>query len=566
MLSEHRRLDGTQYRRPRRPWTPEPRRRRGWRWWLALFAVVGAFVTVPRGALAYGPSPVSGFATAGGFVLVSVQGLLNTVPVAAGDLVFGDTLYLQFVNFEDNRTIDVTTAQTQTGVGPNASVLWGNESFPVEGRFVTTLTFNLPSTVEVRSTRLCMDGGCMTFEHQTPKTLIPSGVLNVGGLELVAFSLVLEFFVLIIPLLIVARALCRKALWTPKATLLTVLALPHIIGGLLLATLIDYPLVDAVFSGSEFLLWPPMFATFAFFWSLHLFNVAEPAFVLRPDPQGGHRLRFNAWAIFVGDLSDGTKILIGTRWRDWLARLFGHATVLVPANVDGTKEGGAAESNLTWFTIHSRRFDWRRFRATPGHASPLDDFVVAGSPVGETGSWSRSLPRPKWLYWVDSDAWLDTDLPYLSWTRPVKVDAVLAADGSVRKPATTKNKLSLPHYVDPPAGKMRLASIHYLDAILAALGWIKAERAYRRIRDLTTQVAVLRATLFVTAQDMAEEEHAELLRMLQRESRPLSDVEAEEETRTEAPTTAKGTTTAEEAQGSDRPGKVPPRRGRPEGT
>jgi hypothetical protein len=497
----------------------------------ALAAALALLSVAAPASASTGLSPVYGFSTAtGSFVIPYYQGLLQPYSVSPGATVFGDTVYLEFINSEGNRSVTIETFQHATGL----TNLTFNETFSVAGHNETTLTFDLPSSTAARDTRLCVDGGCMAFVHVTPLTLIPSGVLSIGGLDLLVLSLVVEMGALIWPLTLLARWLTHRALWSPafKAWLWA----PHFTAAVLIATVVDFQAFDAVFGGASFILFPVGFALLYFFWVLHLFNRAHSAEVLRPDPQGGHRLRYNRWRILVGELPDGTKVLIGRRWRDWLARLLGHHAVLVPANIDGTRTGGPAEAALDTFRPRTKREQAEAvetvtaamskpdyWRTRPGRVSPLDDFRVAGEPD------THEKDAPKWLYWVTTDGWYRGDLPYLSWSREVTVPARYAPDGALLTPATTRRKWTWPHYVEPPAG-VDLAGVHYLDTPVAALGLIRAEKAYRRVEDLRNNVGALRATVHVEADAIAEEQHGELLRLLDVESRPLDDEATFEDT------------------------------------
>lgn len=498
-------------------------------------------------ARAFGPTPIFGFATLDGFALLSFQGLFAPTAVAPGDLVFGDLLYIQFLDIGPNRTVDLHVIQNGSG-----ERLYQNATFSVASKSITEFDLTLaPSTVE-RSVVLCVDGGCEEFNHQTPVTLLPSGVLNIGGLDLLIFATSLEFFALAIPLTAAAAAIQRRAFWAPSGTLPIALGVPHVIFGLVALALIDYPLFDQTFGGAEFIIFPALFAFFFFVWVIHKFNTAKAALVLRPDPQAGHTLRFNAWAIWVAEKTDGAKVLCGTRWRDWWARAFGHYTELVPANVEGKTGVAVAEQAVEYYrseTVGERR---ARFRVRPGLKNPLDQFRVAGEV--DRGAALKGHRRPELLYWVDSSAWLDDSQPRLSFHREVRVPPKLDRDGNVVEPATTKSKLSWPHYVDPPSG-MRLAGIHYNDAPVAALNWLKAENWSKRIENLRRRVNVNGTAPYVLADEMTEEQLAEVYRMLDRQRRPLNDLEAEEETRSSGKRSDRDKgPSSDEADRADRPG------------
>jgi hypothetical protein len=515
---------------------------------LAAVVVGAAFLGLAAPARAFGLPPVYGFETSSGhFVLPFVQGLITVDPVSPGSTVFGDTLYLEITPNGRNESVHITSKQTGNG-----NALWYNATFAVSAVNVTIATFNLPPSTDQRDTRLCADGGCLSFVHLTPVTLIPSGILNIGGLDLLVFSIVALCALLTFPLLVLARYVGRKALWTPKfhAWLFAI----HILSPAIYIILVDYRAFDAVFGGLGFLLFPFVYAILLFLWAMHLFNVARPTEVFRPDFQGGHRLRYNRWRIWVGDLSDGRKILVGTRWRDWLARLYGHFPVLVTPDVVRTREGPPVEIPLRTLRAETRdekltrkeRLLARRFRARWGKESPLDDFEVTGGPD------HREKDAPTHLYWVDSDRWLSADMPRLSWHRDVFVPAKTAPDGTVVTPSSVKTKLSWPHYVDPPA-VTSLAGFHYLDAPVAAMLAHTNERAYHRVEEIHMDNVAMNATVFDEADRLGELQVAETYRLFTRERLPLSDEEAEEETRREAPKAKDEGATLKDADASSRP-------------
>ena len=539
----------------------EPRSLRYRRFAFPLIAVaaVGLLVLGASGdARASGLPPIYGFPTNDGFALTFYQGLLQPYPITPGTLVFGDEILVEFLNLGLNRTITVTTFQAGTSKGPP---VWFNQTFGVTGRNVSIFSLNLPSVSDQRDTTMCVDGGCEAFQHVTPVTLLPSGIFNVGGLDLLLLGITIEFGILIFPTVILARWLTRKALWSPKFR--AWLWAPHVVAGFLILVVLDFQLFDALFGGLGFVLMPIVFDLLFFGWVLHLFNVARPVEVLRPDPQAGHRLRYNRWRIWVGEWPDGTKVLVGSRWRDWWARLFGHAPVLMPANVDGTKRGAPAEAPLLTYRTETRseREDRRAkamrrsFRQRPGRESPLDDFQVAGDAE------LQERDAPKLLYWTASDEWLNADMPHLSIHRTVRVPAKVNDAGNVVEPAHTVSKLAWPHYVDPKA-TVGLAGIHYYDTPVAALGWIRAEKAYRRIEDLRAQNVALRTTTFIEADESAQVQVAEVFRLMERERMPLSDEEADEETRREAVKAKEPGGTVEESEESPRPGALDRRHAR----
>jgi hypothetical protein len=493
----------------------------------ALLATSGA-------ASANGPPTVYGFNTTDGhFVLPFVQNLFSTDPVTPGSLVFGDSLYLIVSPVGHNSTITITASQAvESGSGPS---YYTNETAAIDPHNFTVVTFVLAPTSDERNVLLCVDGGCMRFAHVTPVTLLPSGLLNIGGEDILALSIVVETATLLFPLIILARSLTRRALFSPRFR--AWLWAPHFLLGFLLLIAVDFRDFDRLFGGWSFAIYPVVFDAFLFAWCLHLFNVAKPVEVLRPDPQGGHSLRYNRWRVWMGKLPDGRHVLIGTKWRDWVARLFGHYTVVSPARTDAMRYGAPSESALvTWRkdAVRGEREDdrTRRFRSRSDRETPLDDFILESQDP-------REKDPPSHLYWVDSDRWLDAKPPHLSMHRIVDVPPKLDAEGHIVVPATTKRRLTWPHYVDPPA-QASLAGIHYLDTPVAAMGWIRAERAYRRLEEVRLALNAVRVSLYNLADDSTVMQVDEIYRLLDRQVLPLTDEEAKQETRREPPHAPRG--------------------------
>lgn len=514
---------------PARPVVPRFRREKNWaaRFLAVLFVavVVGVPLALPV-ASARAPVPVStdslfgGFSfpcgerTSNGWLYIIGNGLLQPTYICAGTFYYGDALTVAFVNFGSARSVEFTTFQNGSGATP----LWSNSTFFVGASNVTQFDFTLPSTATTLHVRACMDFGCVEFTHATPITALPSGFLDVGGIDLLVFGIAVEMGVLMVPLLLVARWMARKALWAPSSTFGFALLMPHVVAGFLIALAVDFPDVDRLFGGWQFVVFPILIALMLFTWSIHLFNVATPALALQPDPQGFHRLRFRGWRFFVGELPDGSKVLIGRRWRDFVSRLFGHFVVLSGPTAALSTQGPAQE-----FPLLMRKLG---FRARPDRRHPLDDFEVIGNLD------VRWKDQPRYVYFVDHDVNLRDDQPKLSVHRVVPVPAVLSkTTGEVVREATTKRVLSWPHYIDVPPNDPGLAGIHYIDTIAGATEFIKWERTTKRTEEIRVQNGRLRATLYRTADDMAEARVADAFRFYEVETQPLSEYERREDAR-----------------------------------
>jgi len=515
---------------------------------ILTFAVVAVAFSVTSGNARadLGITPPFGFETRDGlFVIPYYQALLGVNSITPGTLVFSDLIYLEIYDLSGNRTAKISVEQMAS------PPVWYNQTYGLTTG-VNVLSFTIPSEEQYVSAELCVDGGCVGFGHETPITLFPSGIISIGGVDLIAFALTAEFAVLVIPLTVLSKALTRKAVWSPSG-LMPALVAPHLV--LLFASLIvfDYPLFDHLFSGLEFILIPICFALVFFFWSLHLFNNATPLESFKIDPRRRHNVGVYRWRVFIGELPDGRLALIGTAWRDWIARLRGHAPIIWDPTVTGSANPPPAFAPVVTLKseLRGERSDRRvrvwekRYRGKPGHENPLKQFEVINAASSRISP--REKDAPRLLGFVDHDRWLQAEMPYVSWHRPQPVQTKYNADGSIKEEAYTKQKWTWPHYVDPPA-KISLADVHWFDTVAAGLGFISAERQARRNEELRASNIALRATPFVTGDEQASSQTDELFTLLERERFGMSDAEADEETRREASKTAKPATTLEEAE------------------
>lgn len=516
--------------------------------------LLGALAGASGSASAFGLQVPYGFSTpTGSFVVPYWQNILSSDPVTPDTLVFGDTLYIEFFDALGNRSITVASLQ----YGDGQTNISDNRSFSVAGRDITLLTYDLPSSTMERSVRLCVDGGCMTFAHASPITLIPSGILTIGGLDLLAFGITVEFGLLLFPAVVFARSLARKALWFPKFK--AWLVAPHVALGFILLIGLDYRAFDELFSGLGFLFIPVVFVALFFLWSLHLFNVATPAYATRAEPNGGRELTEFRWRFFVGQMPDGKLVLIGCYWRDAFARLFGHAPVLYDPADRSRADGGPLGAHVVNMRLETRderadRFTkmlQRRMKELPSAAHALDQFRTVN--VGGSRLNPRERDPPLLHYYVDSDAWLNATMPRLSVHKAVREAEVKTPTGEVVKPARTVLKLTWPHYIESSGAETSLAGLHYLAVpSVASLLWVAVERAWRRVAQVRIQNFALRTTPFVLADEATEVVGGEVFTLLERERFALTDEEADEDTRSESPKKAAPTAESDEAAHLDR--------------
>ena len=536
---------------------------------LVLVAVVLAttFLGTTGSARAAGLQLPYGFRTPdGSFVIPYYQGFTSDVSLTPGALVFGDAIDIEFVNELGNRTIEVSSWQNGTGAGLPS--LWLNQSFYVLGNTISVLpTFNLPSTRITLPTQLCVDGGCVSFLHQTPLTIFPEGILTYGGLDLIAFGVTIEFLILAAAFTLIGYALTKRALWTPKIAWW--LIIPHLMTGLLFVFASDVPLLDESLGGLEFVLVPIVFALLWFFWVMHLFNSATPVEADQISPRVDQRPGVTKWWLIVGTLPDGRWIIVGTRWRDWLARLFGHAPVIYDPTHPGEKSAipatlpvlnrKAGVPDAVW---NPNSHHWERFRPETGRETPFASFPVTPVRVpGIDAAPRRELPLLQ--FWVDHDQWLSIRMPYVSWWREEKVEAEYNPDGTLRRRARIRRRLTAPHYVDPSCAT-GLSSVHFEEPVAAWLGYLAQERAYKRVDELRRQVYALITGIYVLADEQTRRSLGEVMELLERERFPMPLDEAAEEVQRGGPDDP--SRSRDELNRPEQPEEPTPPRGRERGS
>ena len=506
------------------------RRRKILAWMVAGFFLVFPIAAIGTASASSLTLPY-GFKTPdGSFVVPYFEGFLSESSITPGGLMFGDAVDIEFINEAGNRTIPVSVYENGTSIGQPS--LWANFTYAVPGNAISVLpTFNLPSTRYTLPTRLCVDNGCVLFLHQTPVTIIPYGVLTFGGLDLIAFAVTLETLLIITPLTFWARTLARRALWFPKIN--WAIILPHFAFGFMLLIANDFPALDMAFGGLEFVVFPIVIGLLWFFFVIHMFNVATPVMVDQLAPGSDDRTRFTTWWLMLGVLPDGRWIIVGTRWRDAFYRLRGKAPVVwdptkgkeanPPPAIVPIVNRRIAEPDAIW---NAQRHHWETFRAGATRGSPFESFPATNVRIrGVDATPRRELPL--FRLHVDHDEWLSVKLPYLWWWREEKIPAEYNPDGTIRKRARIKQRLTWPHIV-VPAPITSLSPWQFEDPLAASLGYISQERAYRLNGELRRQLHKLLTGVYVLADEQTKQSLREVFELLERERFPIKLEEAQE--------------------------------------
>ncbi len=455
----------------------------------------------------------------GSFVIPYYEGFLNEPSISPGSLVYGDAVDIEFANVLGNRTIVASVFENASSVGRTS--LWANYSYAVIGDSITVLpTLNLPSTSVTLPTRLCVDGGCMMFLHQTPYTLIPYGTLTFGGLDLIVFATTLELALIMAPLTMYAKRLARRALFFPRLN--WVLLMPHILVGGMLLVSNDYPVLDNAVGGLTWVALPVVVASAWFFFILHSYNVAAPSQADRIAPEGDDRPGLTSWWVMVGVFPDGRWGVIGTRFRDAIFRLYGafpviwdpreHEEDALPPWIVPVTNRKIGEPDKVW---NAQKHRWSRPRGDARRGSPFESFPQHNVRIkGVDAAPKRELPI--YRLHVDYDKWLAIRLPYISWRRTEKLEAEYNPDGTVAKRARVKNRLAWPHIVVPRVGA-DLSDWHWEEPLAASLGYIEQERVYRLVHRLRRMVYRLMTAVYPLADEQTRQTMREVFARFDRE-------------------------------------------------
>jgi hypothetical protein len=467
----------------------------------------------------------------GDFVMVLLPEIASDEPVCQGGVVFGNSFQIYVFSEQAGNASEPIhytqevgeivvneTTGANTLVGNNNTRAYLNTTMTLVHGQISEISITLPSTTTQEVYTLNVGGAVWRGFVLTPFTLLPVGVFNVGGLDLLILVIAIESVILLAPLILLARYLTHKAIYAPHFSLLL---WGHVVLiGAAALLFVDYQQLDQVFGGLSYFTYPIIVAVLMFLWCLHLFNRAEIVEILKPDTMQGHRLRYLRWTQLTGKMKDGRTVLIDPRWRGFLYALWGHYTTLIPAESDAAKYGEPAPADVENRKILSQDDVKRELaRQLPSKKYPEDDFRILNA---------EKFDEPTTIWWVDSRDPIDVRFPHMTWHKWVEVPAKQLKDGTTVE-SHREQKLTWPHIIDPESN-IRLAGIHYFNVPIAALGWSRAEEDYSLLEKRAFQVVMLRSRLHGEAARLAEEQLAEFINLLEGQTLPLNEQETMDET------------------------------------
>jgi hypothetical protein len=464
--------------------------------------------------------PPSGFTTNNGFMQVQYDGLFESAGVSQGSMVYADLLELQFINYIGARNMTVTSYQNATADG--SPPLWANVTVFVAGRTWTDFSLTLPSTAEPRGTRLCADGGCMFFVHQTPIELVPVA-LNQGTLDLYMLVVGLEWLGGIILAVILAFATMQRALYAPKPKV--ILILPHVALAIVLAIAIDFPGLIFLLAGYAFFAYAAFGSIGVYFWAQHLFNKADVALLARLNPRAKHGVDANAMTVALAAGGDGSVSVIDRTWTGWLARTRGwHILVWGPPKPN---EEPPTIIALRPFPGQSYRSDAiSRKRVEQQLSDETHELIrVHYEELKKITLPNRNAPRL--LAFVEADQPWTVGRYVIRWSRLHTYEPTVGKDGETIPAKEPRRKFSLPHFEGNGTATLRIAPWHALDGIVQSIVFVDNANVYRRLAVVHSTESAFAAGYRVDADVNTTSRLLEYTRMEAEERDPLTDEAAE---------------------------------------
>lgn len=482
----------------------------------ALSAAAHAAAPIPASVAPPGWTAPPGFVTPDDFFFVQVGtpvfGLAFN-PAPTGAQLF--TAYLTIMLYP--LTNSTHTAYLDVYEPTNSKLPFSYTTIAITQNSTATVELPVPQSSHYIEDRLDVNGRNVFYWTETPISILPIPALLVGGVDLVAIIALTEFLVIGLPLMWWAQRLARRAIHAPKMK--AILWLHGIVLGFLALYIADFPALNVLFGGWEWLAFPLPTMVFLFFWELGRHNRDDTVQVQRAHPRTLDRMGFDWWTIHTATDSRGNLLLIGRLWRDTFFRIFGHQ-MRISTRLD---DGGQLEPVSAALVQRHVQDATEELRASMVFArgsqgDPTDDFNVSNRLSGDADTPAR-------LYFVASMDPYDIRWPRWSMSRDEIVPAVTTPEGRVIQGPTTRKRLSWPHVVDGHC-EIRLAPLHYANVWSVGLGWREAEDLEKLKDELELENWVLRTRIHRLAEAKAKPRLAAHLDLLSMPTDDLSPADA----------------------------------------
>lgn len=470
---------------------------------LALLVVGLLCLPLAAGGAAADTPPANAPTLSGAFIVgngaaLAVLGYVGWAnvftPVGAnGTQVYSQAFYLSLFNLRSaGESVSVEAFQGETKVlslnvyvGPVAQV---------------GATLGLPANPSWTDTRFVIDNtSTWNGPVATPVSFLPNYIANLGGLDLLALTLI-SFMVLVgASGFAVARWAMRRAVWAPKFSLLV---WGHVVLAVLAgAVFLDFQAVDTVFAGWSPLVYPWAVFPLFFLTGLSYFNRAPKVEVVRGVATPTGEMGIERTVVRAGELPDGRSVFIGESWGQFWARFWGHHAVFDDAKLGKEPPLLVPIVNKPSPTAARGR---RAFKRAQRPSYPL-----AGSRLFAFRVRNPQADDIAFMAFAKTEEPVRIVYPKLVWHRTVTVPArtqeALAADGSkvtlVLKPEHYRTRLSLPHYVEGETNTDVLEDRHYQLAAAVWAGMGSVRDLGRIVSKLGTELAALKAAFDNRVQD-----------------------------------------------------------------
>jgi hypothetical protein len=484
---------------------------------LLLCAPLGLAGTA-RAAPANAPNLTGAYVIGGGAALavVGYVGWANVfTPVSNGTQVYANAFYIAFFNLRNSTTTVSIDVEQNGNFVSNTSL-----TLPPVSQSDATIT--LPSNTNWVQTDFILDG-----EHTwngpvaTPISFLPNYILNVGGLDLLALTIV-SFGVLVGGLgYWLARLSMKRAVWAPSFRLIVwghvVLA---IIAG---AVFLDFQAVDTLFAGWSPIVYPWLVLPLVYLSALSTYNRAPKLEIVQGvrDAQGGIGIRRTI--VRVGPLEDGRTVVVGGGWGQFLARIRGHYPI-----IDDAKEGTEPPLFQTVENMPSptdtprQRIKARRVKRYPMGPSRITAFRVLNPQEDDVAFYA----------WTKTSEPVRLEYPHLSIHRTTLRKKKVVQTTPTGIPVVTEQErpvevLTWPHYVDPARSPIvELHDRHYLPADAVWAGFASIQDLGRTVSNLGGRLAILEASIHQRVQDELYSKLRTLRGLIGRATSGASDEEA----------------------------------------
>lgn len=495
-------------------------------WALALAIVAGPFALAggAHASSANVPTLQGAFIIGNGTALaiVGYVGFANTWTQAGnGTQVYAGALDVVFFNLRPFPTVVTVVVRQDSGYNATTHV-------PVGAVSEQDQTIALPEDTHWRSTTIYFDGEAgWNGNVATPVSLLPNYILNVGGLDLFALTLVSFMLITSVGGYSLGRWAMTRAIYAPKFSLLI---WGHVvIVAIAAAVFLDYQAVDAVFAGWSPLAYPWLAFPLTFLTALSTYNRGHRVLVTQgiatPSGELGHRLTFAR----IGRNADGKLAWVGESWGQFWARFWGHMPLVDDGDDASPKpflapvEMGASPTETPRARAKARQ---RAAVAVPSTSEALTRFPVV-NPTSDIA----------YVAYGRSSEPIAFEFPRLVSHRLVRVAARVAnlpaAGGppvpTIVEPEHYERRLTWPHY-EIPSGKSRveLEDRHYQPAAAVWAGFASIRDLGRALSKYGAQVQALTAALENRVQDEVYTKLRTHYALVGRSSSGITELEAQE--------------------------------------